>query len=82
MTRRVSGFLLALAVFMIFEWVNLAFNLQDGHDTAFYVVHGVLIAVNIILGLVLGVLGIRGLRASAALSKSATGTKERKDISM
>lgn len=82
MTRRVSGFLLALAVFMILEWVNLGFNLQDGHDTAFYVIHGVLIAVNIILGLALGVLGIRGLLASAALSKSATGTKEKKDIPM
>ncbi|GIH70428.1 hypothetical protein Mth01_26810 [Sphaerimonospora thailandensis] len=67
---------------MIFEWVNLGFNLQDGHDTAFYVVHGVLIAVNVILGLVLGVLGVRGLLASAALTKSATGIKERKDISM
>ncbi|MFC0549606.1 SCO4848 family membrane protein [Planotetraspora thailandica] len=59
MTRRVSGFLLALAAFMIFEWVDLGFNLQDGHETSFYVVHGVLIAVNIILALVLGTVGVR-----------------------
>ncbi|MFD0734080.1 MULTISPECIES: SCO4848 family membrane protein [Planotetraspora] len=59
MTRRVSVFLLALAAFMIFEWINLGFNLADGHPTAFYVVHGVLIAVNIILALVLGTIGVR-----------------------
>lgn len=44
---------------MIFEWINLGFNLADGHPTAFYVVHGVLIAVNIILALVLGTIGVR-----------------------
>lgn len=66
MSRRVAAFLLALAAFMVFEWINLAFNLADGHDTAFYVVHGILIVVNVVLGLVLGVIGWRGLRASAA----------------
>ncbi|MCT9928728.1 hypothetical protein N5079_00695 [Planotetraspora sp. A-T 1434] len=59
MTRRVSGFLLALAAFMIFEWISLGFNLQDGHETGFYVVHGILIAVNLILALVLGGIGVR-----------------------
>ncbi|WP_442922086.1 SCO4848 family membrane protein [Microbispora sp. ATCC PTA-5024] len=66
MTRRVSGFLLALAAFMIFEWINLGFNLADGHPTAFYVVHGVLIAVNIILALVLAAVGVRGWKAGRA----------------
>lgn len=47
---------------MVFEWINLAFNLADGHDTSFYVVHGILIAVNIVLGLTLGMIGWRGLR--------------------
>ncbi|WP_067172375.1 SCO4848 family membrane protein [Microtetraspora niveoalba] len=64
MTRRVSGFLLALAAFMIFEWINLGFNLADGHPTSFYVVHGILIAVNIILALVLGVVVIRSWKTS------------------
>lgn len=60
MTRRVSIFLVALAAFMIFEWINLGFNLADGHETSFYVVHGVLIAVNILLALALGAVGVRG----------------------
>jgi len=56
---------------MILEWINLGFNLQDGHETSFYVVHGVLIAVNVVLGVVLGVLGVRGLLASRGTRKSA-----------
>ncbi|WP_376768092.1 MULTISPECIES: SCO4848 family membrane protein [Nonomuraea] len=47
---------------MIFEWVNLGFNLADGHPTAFYVVHGILIAVNLVLGAVVGVIGWKALR--------------------
>ncbi|MFD0887606.1 SCO4848 family membrane protein [Streptosporangium algeriense] len=61
MSRKIAGFLVAVAVFMIFEWINLGFNLADGHPTAFYVVHGVLIGVNILLGVALGVIGLRGL---------------------
>ncbi|MEV5413950.1 hypothetical protein AB0K60_34605 [Thermopolyspora sp. NPDC052614] len=63
MTRRAAAFLLGLAAFMIFEWINLGFNLADGHDTAFYVVHGILIAVNIVLAVVLGAIGLRAWRA-------------------
>ncbi|WP_230984726.1 SCO4848 family membrane protein [Microbispora oryzae] len=66
MTRRVSAFLLALAAFMIFEWISLGFNLSDGHPTAFYVVHGVLIVVNIVLAVVLALVGVRGLKAGRA----------------
>jgi EamA domain-containing membrane protein RarD len=62
MSRKIAGFLLALAAFMIFEWVNLGFNLADGHPTSFYVVHGILIAVNLVLAVVLGIIGWRGLR--------------------
>ncbi|GIH89574.1 hypothetical protein Pta02_54870 [Planobispora takensis] len=58
-SRKIAGFLLALAAFMIFEWINLGFNLADGHPTSFYVVHGVLIGVNIVLALVLGAIGLR-----------------------
>ena len=35
-------------------------NDADGHETSFYVVHGVLIAVNILLALALGAVGVRG----------------------
>lgn len=62
MSRKIAGFLIALGVFMVFEWINLGFNLADGHATGFYVVHGILIAVNIILAAVLVVIGVRGLR--------------------
>ncbi|MEV7908238.1 SCO4848 family membrane protein [Streptomyces anulatus] len=61
MSRKIAGFLVGVAVFMIFEWINLGFNLADGHPTAFYVVHGILIGVNIVLAVVLGVIGLRGL---------------------
>ncbi|GGP17376.1 hypothetical protein LDL08_42590 [Nonomuraea glycinis] len=62
MSRKIAGFLIALGVFMVFEWINLGFNLADGHATGFYVVHGILIAVNIILAAVLVIIGVRGLR--------------------
>ncbi|MER6003128.1 SCO4848 family membrane protein [Nonomuraea sp. NPDC051941] len=71
MSRKIAGFLIILGAFMIFEWVNLGFNLADGHPTSFYVVHGILIAVNIILAIVLGIIGWRGLRGSR--EKGVTG---------
>lgn len=61
MSPKIAGFLVILGVFMIVEWINLGFNLADGHPTGFYVVHGILIAVNVILGLVLAGIGWRGL---------------------
>ncbi|WP_055478145.1 SCO4848 family membrane protein [Sphaerimonospora mesophila] len=76
MSRRVSVFLSALAAFMIFEWINLGFNLQDGHETSFYVVHGVLIAVNVILAVVLGTLGVRGLLATRGTPGRAGAERE------
>lgn len=69
MSRKIAGFLIGLAVFMIFEWINLGFNLADGHPTSFYVVHGILIAVNLVLAFVLGGIGLAGLRGSAQRSK-------------
>ncbi|GAA5043342.1 hypothetical protein HNP84_004407 [Thermocatellispora tengchongensis] len=62
MSRTVAAFLLGLAAFMVFEWISLGFNLADGHETSFYVVHGILIGVNLVLALVLGAIGVRGLR--------------------
>jgi len=60
-TRKTVAFLIGLAAFMIIEWISLGFNLADGHPTAFYVVHGILIAVNIVLAIVLGGIGLRAL---------------------
>ncbi|MFB9253930.1 SCO4848 family membrane protein [Sphaerisporangium melleum] len=63
-TRRVAGFLLVVAAFMVFEWIMLGFNLADGHPKAFYVVHGILIAVNLLLALVIGLIAWRFLRTA------------------
>jgi len=63
MSRKIAGFLIILGAFMIFEWINLGFNLADGHPTSFYVVHGMLIGVNLILGAVLMNIGWRGWRS-------------------
>ncbi|WP_230883429.1 SCO4848 family membrane protein [Planomonospora sp. ID82291] len=73
MSRKIAGFLVALAAFMIVEWITLGFNLQDGHPTAFYVVHGVLVAVNVGLGLVLGSVGLRGLGGLRGLRRLRGG---------
>ncbi|MBG0827927.1 hypothetical protein HS041_09125 [Planomonospora sp. ID67723] len=70
-SRKIARFLLALAAFMIFEWVSLGFNLQDGHPRSFYVVHGILIAVNIVLAIVLAAIGVRGLRRLGGRAQGA-----------
>ena len=51
---------------MIFEWLMLAKNLGSGpaRPTAFYVVHGILVGVNIVLAIVLGVIGWRAWSSS------------------
>ncbi|GAA3471638.1 hypothetical protein GCM10018965_061910 [Nonomuraea roseola] len=53
--------MIIVGAFMMFEWINLGFNLADGHSTGFYVVHGILIAVNLVLGVALALIGWRGL---------------------
>ena len=51
---------------MIFEWLMLAKNLGSGppRPTAFYVVHGILVVVNVVLAIVLGIIGWRAWNAS------------------
>ena len=51
---------------MIFEWLMLAKNLGSGppRPTAFYVVHGILVGVNIVLAIVLGAIGWRAWSSS------------------
>ena len=51
---------------MIFEWLMLAKNLGSGppRSTAFYVVHGILVVVNVILAIALGAIGWRSWAAS------------------
>ena len=69
MSRKIAGFLIILGAFMIFEWINLGFNLADGHPTSFYVVHSVLIGVNLILGAVLMGIGWRGWRTPGSAKR-------------
>lgn len=65
MSRKIAGFLIIIGAFMVFEWINLGFNLAEGHSTGFYVVHGILIAVNVVLGVVLALIGWRGYTGTA-----------------
>jgi hypothetical protein len=64
LSRFASWFLLVLAVFMVLEWLILATNLAPGHPRSFYVVHGVLIVVNVALAIAVGAIGWRGLRGT------------------
>jgi hypothetical protein len=65
-SRLASGFVLGLAAFMICEWLMLAKNLGSGpsRPTAFYVVHGILVGLNIVLAIVLGAIGWRAWSSS------------------
>lgn len=76
--RFISVFLLALAVFMAVEWSMLAWNLGPGRPRAFYVVHGILIAVNLVLAACVGAIGWRGLRAARPPASSDDGPDRRR----
>lgn len=75
LTRGWSLFLLAFGVWSWFIWPNFLRNIWadersftaaelGGGATAFFVVHAVLVAVSLVFGTVIGVLGIRGLLAA------------------
>lgn len=66
LSRTSAVFFLAVAAFMVFEWIMLGFNLADGHPTAFYVVHGILIAFNLVLALCIAVVVLRAWRRNTA----------------
>jgi hypothetical protein len=65
MSRRVSVFLLAVAGWNVLIWTTFIRNLAKDHGrpTSFYVVHGVLIGVSLLIAAVLAVIGWRGLRS-------------------
>lgn len=74
MSRRTSLFLLAFGVWSWIIWITFAKNLwesdrawaADGSPTAYFVVHAVLTVVSFVLGTIIGVLGLRGVRSSQA----------------
>jgi len=58
-SRRSAVFLLALAAFTVFEWIMLAKNLGSGPQraTAFYVIHYILAAANVVFAVILARIG-------------------------
>ncbi|MER7274404.1 hypothetical protein ABT369_08115 [Dactylosporangium sp. NPDC000244] len=72
LSRRWSVFLVLVGVWTWVIWPRFLVAIwQDdrawdtaGHPTAFFTVHAVLIAVSLIIGTAVGVLGVRGWRAS------------------
>lgn len=71
MSRRVSLFLLAFGVWSWIIWLTFAYNLWNGDSardaagelTPLFYVHAVLALVSFVLGTIVGVIGLRGLRA-------------------
>lgn len=72
-SRRTSLFLLAFGVWSWIIWITFAKNLWDsdrawavdGSPTAYFVVHAVLTVVSFLLGTAIGLIGLRGVRATA-----------------
>jgi len=66
-SRRSAAFLLALAVFTALEWLMLAKNLGSGprRATAFYVIHYILAAANVVFALILARIGWRAWKGSS-----------------
>lgn len=70
MSRRVSGFLLAVGVWNWLIWPTFIKNIAKdprsfaaGRPTAFFLVHLVLTVVSLSIGTVIGAIGWRGWRA-------------------
>ncbi|NKQ57964.1 hypothetical protein HFP15_34395 [Amycolatopsis sp. K13G38] len=71
MSSKVAWFLLGFGIWSGIIWITFVKNLwasdnswaPDGSATAFFVVHLILAIVSFILGTIIGVIGLRGLRA-------------------
>ncbi len=73
MSPRVSWFLLLVGVWNCVIWPNFMYNIakdprswSGGTPTGFFLVHLVLVVVNVAIGLALLVLGLRGVRGAAS----------------
>ncbi|MGD9960301.1 SCO4848 family membrane protein [Nocardioides sp.] len=68
--RRHAWLLIGVALWNFFIWATFAKNLAAAHSagedraTGYWVAHCVLIVVNVVLGVVLGRLGLKALRAA------------------
>ena len=64
MSRRVSILLLAAGAWTLFVWVTRLVNMAgEDRSAGFYVVHGALAVISIGLGVAVGVVGWKALRA-------------------
>ena len=64
MTRRVSILLLAAGGWTLFVWVTRLVNMAgEDRSAGFYVVHGALAVISIGVGVAVGVVGWKALRA-------------------
>ncbi len=66
LSRRAAGFLLAVAAWNVVVWVTFIRNLArgSGRPTSFYVAHGVVTAVSLLLTGGIAALGWRAWRAA------------------
>lgn len=70
MGRRTGWFLIAVAIWNFFTWTTFARNLYDAHasgedrPSGYWIAHSGLIVVNLVLGVVFAVLGVRAVRRS------------------
>jgi putative solute:sodium symporter small subunit len=68
--RKTAWFLVAMAAWNFFTWITFARNLHDAHSSGedrpqgYWIAHTGLIVVNLVLGVVFAVLGVRALRLS------------------
>jgi hypothetical protein len=82
LSRRASGFLLAVAVWSWVIWPTFLRNIarddrsfHGGSPTSFFLVHLVLVVVSLAIGTALGVLGWRGWRASRPVPSDEDGRR-------
>ncbi|MEV7673252.1 MULTISPECIES: SCO4848 family membrane protein [unclassified Streptomyces] len=91
LSRRASWFLLAFGVWSWVIWVTFAKNLwkdgsglafdDAGDPTAYFWVHLALAVTSFVLGTAVGVIGLRGVRATGKQGTAGTGSPEGRSTS-
>lgn len=63
-TRRTAWFLIAFAVWNLYVWVTFVWNVYPQHHLdGFFMIHAVIGGFTTLLGLAVGAIGLRALRA-------------------
>ncbi|MFN2568313.1 MAG: SCO4848 family membrane protein [Candidatus Dormibacteria bacterium] len=67
LSARLSWFLIAFAVWNLYVWATFVWNVYPQHHfDGFFLVHAVIGAITSLLGLGIGMIGLRALRAHRA----------------